>query len=51
MIRNATVNDYEAVEAIMEQVQDLHAGWRPDVYRAGVVVLPPDYFDELVRGG
>lgn len=51
MIRNAAVNDYEAVEAIMEQVQDLHAGWRPDVYRAGVVVLPPDYFDELVRGG
>ena len=51
MIRNAAVNDYEAVEAIMEQVQDLHAGWRPDVYRAGVTVLTPDYFDELVHAG
>lgn len=35
----------------MEQVQDLHAGWRPDVYRAGATVLTPDYFDELVRAG
>ena len=51
MIRSATLNDYEAVEAIMEQVQNLHAGWRPDVYRAEVTVLPPDCFDELVRGG
>lgn len=51
MIRSAVMNDYEAVESIMEQVQRLHAGWRPDVYRAGVTVLTPDYFDELVRGG
>ncbi len=35
----------------MEQVQDLHADWRPDVYRAGATVLTPDYFDELVRAG
>lgn len=35
----------------MEQVQNLHAGWRPDVYRAGATVLTPDYFDELVRAG
>ena len=51
MIRSAVMNDYEAAESIMEQVQRLHAGWRPDVYRAGVTVLTPDYFDELVRGG
>ena len=35
----------------MEQVQDLHAGWRPDVYRAGATVLTPDYFSELVHAG
>ena len=35
----------------MEQVQDLHAGWRPDVYRAWVTVLTPDYFGELVHAG
>ena len=35
----------------MEQVQDLHAGWRPDVYRAGVTVLTLDYFGELVHAG
>lgn len=51
MIRSATQNDYAPAEAIMEQVQDLHAGWRPDVYRAGVTVLTPDYFGELVHAG
>ncbi|WP_419503215.1 GNAT family N-acetyltransferase [Candidatus Allofournierella excrementavium] len=51
MIRSATQNDYAPAEAIMEQVQDLHADWRPDVYRAGATVLTPDYFDELVRAG
>lgn len=35
----------------MEQVQDLHAGWRPDVYRAGATVLTPGYFDGLVHAG
>lgn len=35
----------------MEQVQDLHAGWRPDVYRAGATVLTADYFGELVHAG
>ena len=35
----------------MEQVQDLHAGWRPDVYRAGATVLTPDYFSERVHAG
>ncbi len=35
----------------MEQMQDLHAGWRPDVYRAGATVLTPDYFGELVMPG
>lgn len=35
----------------MEQVQNLHAGWRPDVYRAGATVLTSDYFDELVHAG
>lgn len=35
----------------MEQVQSLHAGWRPDVYRAGITVLTPGYFGELVHAG
>lgn len=51
MIRSATPSDYAPAEAIMEQVQNLHAGWRSDVYRAGATVLTPDYFDELVRAG
>lgn len=51
MIRSATQNDYAPAEAIMEQVQNLHAGWRPDVYRAGATVLTPGYFDGLVHAG
>ena len=51
MIRSATQNDYAPAQAVMEQVQDLHAGWRPDVYRAGATVLTPGYFDGLVHAG
>lgn len=51
MIRSATSNDYAPAEAIMEQVQNLHAGWRPDVYRADVTMLTPNYFEELVSAG
>lgn len=48
-IRYAEPNDYSEVEMIMQQVQDMHINWRPDIYKRGDVVLPPEIFDEAVQ--
>lgn len=44
IIRSASVKDYEAVENIMKQVQDLHIEWRPDIYKECDVVLSYEEF-------
>ena len=31
-IREAVSEDYEQIEIIMQQVQQMHVAWRPDVY-------------------
>lgn len=33
VIRAAVIADYEAANTLMGQVQALHVGWRPDIYR------------------
>ena len=38
-IRNARLEDYQAVETIMKQVQQLHIHWRPDIYKYSEPVL------------
>lgn len=48
-IRYAESHDYSQVETIMQQVQDMHVNWRPDIYKRGGVVLPPEIFDEAVQ--
>ena len=49
-IRNAHENDYNQVEAIMEQVQAMHTTWRPDIYKNVDVVLPFDmYMDHVAK--
>lgn len=48
-IRYAEPNDYSEVEMIMQQVQEMHINWRPDIYKRGDVVLPPEIFDEAVQ--
>ncbi len=48
-IRCARQEEYQAVEAIMQQVQDLHACWRPDIYKSAETVLPPDVFAQAVQ--
>lgn len=45
-IRRAKKDDYDAVESIMKQVQQLHINWRPDIYKTIDVVLP---FEEYVQ--
>lgn len=48
-IRLANENDYDAVEAIMKQVQQLHIDWRPDLYRMGDVVFPHKMYIDAVK--
>lgn len=48
-IRYAEAQDYAQVEMIMQQVQDKHVNWRPDIYKRGDVVLPPEIFDRAVQ--
>lgn len=47
-IRNARADEYQTVEAMMQQVQLLHAGWRPDVYKCCETVLPRDVYEQAV---
>lgn len=48
-IRNAKSGDYPAVETIMKQVQQMHVGWRPDIYKYSGTVLPPEMFEQAVK--
>ena len=48
-IRFAQISDYESIERIMQQVQQLHFTWRPDIYKTCDTVLPYDNFLETVN--
>ena len=47
-VRFACKEDYECVESIMKQVQDLHIEWRPDIYKECDVVLSYEEFLDAV---
>lgn len=44
-IRFAETTDYEAVERIMKQVQELHVGWRPDIYKPCDIAMEREEFE------
>ena len=48
-IRYAEPHDYPQVEIIMQQVQDMHVTWRPDIYKRSNIVLPTEVFDQAVQ--
>ena len=48
LIRCAAAEDYDSVEAIMKEVQQLHIDWRPDIYKPTDPVYAPAYFQSLV---
>lgn len=48
-IRNAMITEYEAVEALMKQVHQLHVEWRPDIYKDTDTVLPFEIYEQAVR--
>ncbi len=48
LIRCAESSDYSSVEAIMQEVQQLHINWRPDIYKPADPVYSPDYYEKLI---
>lgn len=50
-VRNAEMKDYEAVVKIMEQVQEMHVKWRPDIYKPNKEMIPADKFAEILEDG
>lgn len=48
-IRRANIDDYQAVEVIMQQVQQMHINWRPDIYKHSETVLPIEIYEQAVH--
>ena len=48
VIKEASQNDLIRIEHIMQQVQNLHVDWRPDVYRSCPVIISDAYFQSLL---
>lgn len=51
LVRLANASDYNDVEAIMKQVQQLHVDWRPDLYKMGEIVFPYEMYLHAVEDG
>lgn len=50
VIRLPGVQDYDRFSCIMDQVQRLHADWRPDVYKQVSPLITREEFEEILRG-
>ena len=50
-IRLARKNDYESVNRIMSQVQDMHVEWRPDIYKPNENLISEDVFKKITENG
>ena len=50
-IRLVRQNDYESVNRIMSQVQDMHVEWRPDIYKPNENLIPEDVFEKITENG
>ena len=48
-IRNSRLDEYEKVETIMKQVQQMHIDWRPDIYKYSETILPLDVYTQAVH--
>ena len=48
VVRYAKNSDYDRVEVLMAQVQQMHVEWRPDIYKMGATVLPKDIYEKAV---
>lgn len=49
-IRTPQMQDYDRFSAIMDQVQQMHVDWRPDVYKPASPLITKELFGELLKG-
>ena len=49
IIRLPRLQDYERVSKIMDQVQQLHVEWRPDVYKPASPLITMDMFEAILK--
>lgn len=49
-IRSPKQQDYDRFSNIMDQVQLLHVGWRPDVYKPAIPLITKEMFEEILKG-
>ena len=50
-IRLAKETDYEAVNRIMLQVQEMHVDWRPEIYKPNDDLFPVEVFVQSIEKG
>ena len=48
-IRIPQMQDYDRFSAIMDQVQQLHVEWRPDVYKPASPLITMDMFEAILK--
>ena len=51
IVRLPRLQDYERVSQIMDQVQQLHVEWRPDVYKPARPLITMDLFEAILKDG
>ncbi len=49
IVRSARIEDYNAVITILNQVQQMHVDWRPDIYRPTDNLIPEESFEKLTE--
>ena len=49
VVRLPRLQDYERVSKIMDQVQQLHVEWRPDVYKPASPLITMDMFEAILK--
>ena len=49
IVRLPRLQDYERVSKIMDQVQQLHVEWRPDVYKPARPLITMDMFEAILK--
>ena len=48
-IRSPKLQDYDRFSNIMNQVQQLHVDWRPDVYKTANPLITKEMFEEILE--
>ena len=48
-IRNAQPDEYQTIEIIMKQVQQMHIDWRPDIYKYNETVLSLEIYKQAIN--